>query len=112
MSIIQALVLGLLSHVHCQVVHNTFTRDRNTDFADKFKGLLVLNTASGQANCNVSCLAMCSSNASCTAVRFSNVDQTCTLYNRTFCYGNHTVSAPSIDLYGKKLSNGSFNENA
>ena len=101
----QILMLSLLSHARCQVVHSTFTRDRNTDLTDKFKakGQLVLDTSSTQADCYAACLAMCSGNASCMAVTFSNVDQTCTFYNRTFCFGNQTVPTPSIDLYGKKL---------
>jgi hypothetical protein len=105
MNIIRILILSLLSHAHCQVVQNTFTRDRNTDLTEAFKtgGLLVLATASTQADCYISCLAMCSSNASCMAVTFSYVDQTCTFYNRTFCFGNQTVPTPSVDLYGKKL---------
>jgi hypothetical protein len=105
MNIVQILMLSLLSHARCQVVQNTFTRDRNTDLTDKFKakGQLVLDTSSTQADCYISCLAMCSGNASCMAVTFSNVNQTCTFYNRTFCFGNQTVPTPSIDLYGKKL---------
>ncbi len=110
MNSIHLLVLGLLSHVHCQIMQNTFTRDRNTDLTDAFKanGLLVLGTSSDQADCYASCLAMCNSNASCMAMTFSNVDQTCTFYNRSFCYGNETVFTSFIDLYGKKLPNGLF----
>jgi hypothetical protein len=85
-----------------------FSRDKNTDLNDEFKsiGFTTLNSPTGSSNCYTSCLFHCHTDINCMAATFSNTDQTCNLYNKTFCYGNNTLTKQSTDLYRKVIVNG------
>ncbi len=84
---------------------NTYIRDNNTDLSAKFRQnsgiLMVENFTSG---CLVACLKKCEHNPSCMSAVYSTANNMCRLFNNSYCYGDDTVTAVGVFLYGKMVN--------